>query len=96
MLRVAWLVTMADDKISDNEALLLRHLVSLVDEHHQVLDDELARLITIDPAEVWRRLDAEQGDLSDLVEAAEQVAAVDGPGNDRELGRVSKVMPARA
>ena len=84
LLWVAWLVTMADDKISDEEAILLRHLVRLIRENHQVIDHELARLISIDSAEVWRRLEAEQGDLHDLVEAAVQVAAVDGPASKRE------------
>jgi hypothetical protein len=35
MLWVAWLVIKADDKISDDEALLFRHLVRLVEEWHQ-------------------------------------------------------------
>ncbi len=91
MLWLAWLVTMADDKITDDEALLLRHLVTLVEQHHEVADDELARLITIDPAELWRRLDAEQGDLSDLIDAAQQVAAVDGPANVRERAVIAEI-----
>jgi hypothetical protein len=30
MLRVAWLVIMADGKIADDEALLIRHVVRLI------------------------------------------------------------------
>ncbi|HEY9564285.1 MAG TPA: hypothetical protein VIR30_10995, partial [Nocardioides sp.] len=91
MLWVAWFVVMADEKASDDETSLLRHIVSLVQKRHQVVDDELARLITIDPAEVWRQLDAVQGDLSDLIEVAEQVAAVDGPANARERAVIAEV-----
>src|SRR4051794_35314689 len=35
-LWVAWLVIIADDKITDDEALLMRHLVRLVKDRHQV------------------------------------------------------------
>src|SRR3546814_2896808 len=91
MLWVAWFVVMADEKASDDETSLLRHIVSLVQKRHQVVDDELARLITIDPAEAWRQLDAVQGDLSDLIEVAEQVAAVDGPANARARAVIAEV-----
>lgn len=84
MLWVTWLVVMADNKISDDEALLTRHMVRLVREHHQVVDEELARLIEVEPPEVWRRLEAEPGDLSDLLDVANYVAAVDGAPNARE------------
>ena len=43
MLWVAWLVIMADGKITDDEALLMRHLVRLVHDRHQVADEKLAR-----------------------------------------------------
>ncbi|MET9617392.1 hypothetical protein [Kitasatospora indigofera] len=84
MLWVAWLVMAADHKKTDDESLLIRHLVRLVREQHQVVDEQFARLVDIDPAEVWRRLDAEPGDLSDLLDVAERVAAVDGPVNKFE------------
>ncbi|SCF85507.1 hypothetical protein GA0115259_103686 [Streptomyces sp. MnatMP-M17] len=38
----------------------------------------------IDPAEVWRRIDAEPGDLSDILDVADRVATVDGAANARE------------
>lgn len=91
MLWVAWLVIMADRKISDDEALLFRHLVRLVRDQHQVVDEQLARLVDIDPAEVWRRLDAEPGDLSDLLDVADRVAAVDGAVNVREKAIISEL-----
>ncbi|MFE1409935.1 hypothetical protein ACFW6F_03900 [Streptomyces sp. NPDC058746] len=91
MLWVAWLVITADRKIADDEALLMRHLVRLVRDRHQVVDEEFAQLVDMDPAEVWRRLDAESGDLLDLLDAAERVAAVDGAVNAREKAVISEL-----
>ncbi|MFE3107314.1 hypothetical protein ACFXKJ_24690 [Kitasatospora indigofera] len=84
MLWVAWLVMAADRKKTDDESLLIRHLVRLVRDQHQVVDEQFARVVDIDPAEVWRRLDAEPGDLGDLLDVAERVATVDGPVNKFE------------
>ncbi len=78
-------------KIADDEALLMRHLVRIVRERHQLVDDELARLVDIDPAEVWRRIDAEQGDLSDILDVADRVATVDGDVNAREKAVISEL-----
>ena len=80
---------MADGKITDDEALLMRHLVRLVKDRHQVADEKLARVVDVDPAEVWRRLDAEPGDVSDLVDVANRVATVDGAVNALERGTIS-------
>lgn len=91
MLWVAWLVIRADRKIADDESLLMRHLVRLVRDRHQVVDEQLARLVDIDPAEVWQRLDAEPGDLSDLLDAADRVATVDGAVNAREKAVISEL-----
>jgi hypothetical protein len=88
---VAWLVIMADRKITDDEALLIRHLVRLVRDRHQVVDEQLARLIDVDPSEVWRRLDTESGDLSDILDAANRVATVDGAVNKLERAIISQV-----
>ncbi|MFF4690140.1 hypothetical protein [Streptomyces sp. NPDC001307] len=86
MLWVAWLVLRANAnaKIADDEALLMRHLVRLVRERHEVVDEKLANVVDIDPAEVWKRVDAEPGNLSDVLDAAERVATVDGDVNSRE------------
>ncbi len=89
MLWVAWLVIRANRTIADDEALLMRHLVRLVRERHQIVDERLARLVDVDASEVWRRLDAEPGDLSDLLDVAEQVASVDGDVNAREKAVIS-------
>ncbi|MGW0932792.1 hypothetical protein [Streptomyces sp. NPDC002644] len=91
MLWVAWLVITSDDKIHDDETLLMRHLVRVVREGHQVVDDELAALVDLEPAEVWRRVDAEPGDLSDVLDAAEVVAAVDGDVNKREAAVLAEL-----
>lgn len=91
MLWVAWLVIMADGKIADEEALLIRHLVRLVRDQHQVVDEQLARIVDIDPAEVWRRLDAESGDLNDILDVAERVATVDGAVNAPEKAIISEL-----
>ncbi|MFJ8357842.1 hypothetical protein [Streptomyces sp. NPDC093984] len=86
MLWVAWLVIRANAnaKIADDEALLMRHLVRLVRERHEVVDEQLAHVVDLDPAEVWKRVDAEPGDLSDVLDAAERVATVDGDVTSRE------------
>ncbi|MFF9132379.1 hypothetical protein [Streptomyces sp. NPDC014806] len=86
MLWVAWLVLRANAKanIADDEALLMRHLVRLVRERHEVVDEKLANVVDIDPAEVWKRVNAEPGDLSDVLDAAERVATVDGDVDSRE------------
>lgn len=91
MLWVAWLVINADGKITDAERLLFQWLTRLARERHQVDDEQLANVITIDPDEVWRRVDAEPGDLSDVVYAAERVATVDGDLNTHEKALVAEL-----
>lgn len=91
LLWVAWLVIRADGKVSDDEALLMRHLVRLMRERHDVVDDRLARLVDIDPEVVWKRIDVEPGDLSDIASAASRVAAADGDANARERALVTEI-----
>lgn len=91
LLWVAWLVIKADRKIADDEALLMRDLVRQVRDVWQVVDEQLARVVDVDPDEVWRRLDAESGDLTDLIDAATVVATVDGPLNAREQAIISQL-----
>lgn len=91
LLWVAWLVITADHKVADDEALLMRHLVRLVRDDHQIVDGQFAHLVDIDPVEVWRRLDAEPGDLSDLMDVADQVATVDGAVNALETAVISEL-----
>lgn len=91
MLWVAWLVIMADKKISDDEALLMRHLVRLARDEHQIVDEQLAHVVDVDPTEVWRRLDAESGDLSDILDVANRVAVVDGAVNRGERAIITEL-----
>ncbi|GAA0917120.1 hypothetical protein [Streptomyces thermoalcalitolerans] len=91
LLWVTWLVISANRKMTDDEALLMRHLVRAVREQHQVVDEQLAQLVDIDPAEVWRRINAEPGDLSDILDAAERVATVNGAVNAREEAVLSEL-----
>jgi tellurite resistance protein len=46
---------------------------------------------TYDPDEVWHRVDAEPGDLSDVVYAAERVATVDGDLNTHEKAVIAEL-----
>ncbi|MBD0711442.1 MULTISPECIES: TerB family tellurite resistance protein [unclassified Streptomyces] len=91
MLWVAWLVIMADGKMTDDETLLMRHLARLARERHQVVDERLTQVVDLDPEEVWRRLDAEPGNLDDLIDVAEQVAGVDGEVNAKEQAVISEL-----
>lgn len=69
----------------------MRHLVRLVWERHDLVDDRLARLVDIDPEEVWKRIDVEPGDLSDIGSAASRVAAVDSDASVRERALVTEI-----
>jgi len=91
LLWVAWLVVMADGKISDDEALLMRHLVRLVGERHAVFDERLTNVVQLDADDVWRLLAAETGDLSDLVDAAKRVATADRDTNSREEAVIAAI-----
>lgn len=91
LLWVVWLVITADHNIADDETLLMRHLARLVRDRHQVADEQLAHVVDFDSAEVWRRLDEATGDLSDLLDAAAQVAAVDGATNALERKVISEL-----
>lgn len=90
-LWVAWAVIDADKRMSDDKALLLRHLVRLAKERHDVVDEQLARVVEVDLDVLWRRLDAEEGDLSDLRDLARRVAAVDGPASMAEQALIDAV-----
>jgi hypothetical protein len=90
-LWVTWLVIMADKKIADDEALLMKHLVRVIRDDHDVIDEQLAQLIEIEPADVWRRIDAEEGDLTDLLDVAERVASINGAVNPREQAIVDEL-----
>jgi hypothetical protein len=91
MLWVAWLVITANNKITDDEALLMRHLVRLAREHYQDVDEQLANVVDVDPADVWARVQAEAGDLDDVIHAAARVAEIDGSANAREKAIIDEL-----
>jgi tellurite resistance protein len=91
MLWVAWLVIMADGKISDEEALLIRHLVKKVRDRHEIVDEQLAELIDVASADIWRRIEAEPGDLSDILAMADLVASIDGDPNTKETKLIAEL-----
>ena len=71
--------------------MLFQQLTRLARERHQVNDEQLANVIDIDPDDVWQRLDAEPGDLSDVVYATERVATVDGDLNTHEKAVIAEL-----
>lgn len=81
---VSWLAVSCDEKISDDESLLMRHLLRLIRDRHEIDDEELAGVVDLDPEDVWRRIKAEGGDLSDVITAARTVISIDGDVNKRE------------
>jgi tellurite resistance protein len=91
MLWTAWLVITADKKVSDDEVLLMRHLVALARETHEVVDERLARVVDMDPDDVWERMASEEGDLSDVLDAAQRVAAVDGEASAAENAVLAEI-----
>ena len=81
---VAFLVITRDGKATDDEATLMHHLLRLLYKRYDVHDEALAKVIDLDPDDVWRRIDAETDDLSDLLEAARRIAKADGSATKRE------------
>lgn len=92
LLWVAWLVVQSDEKVSDDEALLMRHLMRLARERHEIIDEQLGRVIDIEPDEVWSRVASEGGDLGDLVDASIAIAEVDGEINARERALLDEIL----
>ncbi|MGU3292501.1 hypothetical protein [Williamsia sp. M5A3_1d] len=90
-LWVAWLVIKADGKISDEEALLMRHLVRVVGDQHEVIDEELSQLVEVSEADVLKMFAAESGTFDDIAELANDVAKVDGEPNRKEREVISKI-----
>lgn len=85
LLWVALTVIRADGKTSEDETVLLQHLVQKLEAHHNLVDEEFSQVIDLEPSAVWAKVRSASGDKSDLVEVAELVAAVDGAVNKHEL-----------
>jgi tellurite resistance protein len=91
MLWVAWMLIMADGKITDDEALLMKQLTKLANEKHGLAEEDLEQIIDIDQTEIWRRLDAEDGDLLDLLDVAQKTAEIDGDVNKLETATLAEL-----
>lgn len=74
LLWLAWLVAKADCTMSDDRAVLTRHLVADVRDQHGVVEANLAQQVEVDVTDVWERLMSEEGALNDIVAAARCVA----------------------
>lgn len=90
LLWVAWLTVIADGKITDDEALLMRRLAQQLDEQHNLDDTDFANVIDLDADDVWRRLDNESGDLGDLLDVARKTAEVDGNVHKLESAAINE------
>lgn len=84
VLRVAWLMIVADGNPTADESQLMRHLVSSVRKRHNVVDEELSQLIEVDRADILHQVDVAPGDRGDLLIAARSVAEIDGTVNAGE------------
>ncbi|RLK09510.1 hypothetical protein DER29_6014 [Micromonospora sp. M71_S20] len=91
MLWVAWMVIRADQNTSAAEKTLFRYLGMMVRDQHQMSVDELGSVVDFRPGDVWERLDATPGDLSDIVAMAEEIAVADGPANGSERAVLAEV-----
>ncbi|GAA1376647.1 hypothetical protein [Catellatospora chokoriensis] len=91
LLWVAWLVINADGTTTDAELLLFQRLARFARERHQVDEEQLADVVNFDPDDVWHRVEAEPGDLSDVVDAAERIATVDGDINALEKAVIAEL-----
>ncbi|MDP4332128.1 hypothetical protein Q7F20_01990 [Curtobacterium sp. A7_M15] len=78
VLWVAWMIVLADGRITDDEALFMRKLVEQLHDQHDLADEQFANVIDLDVDDVWRRLDQETGDLSDLFDVTLKTAEIDG------------------
>ncbi|RFA23214.1 hypothetical protein [Subtercola boreus] len=91
LLWVAWMLIMADGKVTDDEALLMKQLTKLANEKHGVTEDDLERVIDIDMDEIWQRLGDENGDLADLIDVAQKTAEIDGDVNKFESAVITEL-----
>ena len=90
-LWVAWLVIKSDGKISDEEALLFKHLVRIFGEEHGIDDEELTQSINVAEEDVLARVAAESGNLESIVALAMTVAGVDRSPNKEEKEVIAKI-----
>lgn len=87
LLWVLWMVVKADGLVHEHERLLLKHVTGLLrdPESELVALSELEGTVDLRRNRVWALLEAAEGDLRPLYEAATEAAAVDGKINVNEL-----------
>lgn len=91
LLWVAWMVVLADGKITDDEALFMRRLVEELQDQHDLTDEQFANTIDLDIDDVWRRLDGEDDDLADLIDVAMKTAEIDGSVHKLETAIIDEL-----
>lgn len=84
LLWLSWLVILSDGKSNEDETMLFQHLTRFMRERNEIEDLSLARVIELDPADVWLLLEETSGDLEDVLKALEAVASIDGEINLEE------------
>jgi hypothetical protein len=84
-------VISTDDKLSDDGALLIRHILRLLGVRCEVFDKQLANIVHLNPDEVWRRVDDEPSDLSDILDTARRIAEADGAMNLHEKAIIAQL-----
>lgn len=84
VLWVAWLVMSADDKINETETTLMRHLVSLMETTHNIVDAELREVVNVDRDFVWSLVDEVEDNRASLHRLGVTAAEVDGKINSAE------------
>jgi hypothetical protein len=93
LLWVLWMTIKADGLVHEHERLLLRHVTGLLrdPESELVALTELDGTVNPQRNRVWALLEAAEGDLRPLYEAATEAAAVDGKVNVNELSVLRKL-----
>ncbi|WP_219817431.1 hypothetical protein [Rathayibacter tritici] len=60
-------------------------------EAREAIEERLARVVDIDPERVWEQTASADGDLSDVLDAARRVVAVDGDVNAGEKVVITEI-----
>ena len=87
LLWVLWMTIKADALVNEHERLLLKHVTALLRDpaSELVALTEREKTVNLERDRVWALLEAAEGDLRPLYEAAVDAAAVDGKINVNEL-----------
>lgn len=83
-LWVAWLVVAVDEKVTEAETTMMRHLISMMDSVHGVTDMDLSEVVTVDRDFVWGLVSEVEDGRSSLHRIGVAAAEVDGKLNSHE------------